>query len=60
MIKIAIQKSKACIQIEMAQIIESFNLATSTKIVLYKITKQRREFQKKNKRANKQNLKFEF
>lgn len=46
MIKIAIQKSKACIQIEMAQIIESFNLATSTKIVLCKITKQRRELKK--------------
>ena len=34
-------------------IIESLNLATSTGIVLYEVTKQRREFQKKFKRGQK-------
>lgn len=52
---LAVQESEACINIEMCGIIESFNLATSTGIVLYEITKQRREYQKNNKRGVKQN-----
>ena len=46
-----IERSEACVSIEMYGIIESLNLATSTGIVLYEITKQRREYQKKNKRG---------
>jgi tRNA (guanosine-2'-O-)-methyltransferase len=42
--------SVACVQIPMGGIIESFNLATSTGIVLYEITKQRRNFSKKIKK----------
>jgi len=50
---LAVQNCDACVQIEMAGIIESMNLATSTGIVLYEITKQRREYQSKNKRGRK-------
>lgn len=41
---IAIENSKACINIPMSGIIESLNLGTTTGIVLYEITRQRREF----------------
>lgn len=40
---LAIENSTACINIPMSGIVESFNLGTSTGIVLYEITKQRRE-----------------
>lgn len=40
----AIDNSKLCINIPMAGIIESLNLGTSTGIVLYEITKQRRKY----------------
>ncbi|MDR1691490.1 MAG: hypothetical protein LBR35_01455, partial [Rickettsiales bacterium] len=50
---LAVERSAACVSIEMYGIIESFNLAVSTGIVLYEITKQRREFQKNNKRGRK-------
>ncbi len=50
---LAVENSKACVQIQMAGIIESMNLATSTGIVLYEITKQRREYQAENKRGRK-------
>jgi tRNA (guanosine-2'-O-)-methyltransferase len=40
----AVENCKACINIPMYGIIESLNLGTSTGIVLYEITKQRREF----------------
>lgn len=52
---LAVERSSACIQIEMYGIIESLNLATSTGIVLYEITKQRREYQKKHKHARRTN-----
>lgn len=42
--EIAIENSKACINIPMYGIIESLNLGTTSGIVLYEITKQRREF----------------
>lgn len=44
----SIERCSTLIQIPMAGIIESFNLATCTGIVLYEICKQRRNF-KKNK-----------
>lgn len=52
---LAVERSAACVQIEMYSIIESLNLATSTGIVLYEITKQRREYQKNNKHARRTN-----
>jgi tRNA (guanosine-2'-O-)-methyltransferase len=42
----AVQNSNFCINIPMSGIIESLNLGTSTGIVLYEITKQRRNFLK--------------
>lgn len=55
---LAVQESEACINIEMCGIIESFNLATSTGIVLYEIARQRREYQKSNKRGRKHDPKI--
>ncbi len=49
---LVLEKSDFCVSIPMFGIIESLNLGTSTGIVLYEITKQRREYQKKYKRAN--------
>jgi tRNA (guanosine-2'-O-)-methyltransferase len=54
--KTALDRSAFCINIPMFGIIESFNLGTSSGIVLYEVTKQRREFQfilKKKIAANK-------
>jgi tRNA (guanosine-2'-O-)-methyltransferase len=42
----AINNSKYCINIEINGIIESLNLGTSTGVVLYEVTKQRRKFLK--------------
>ena len=49
--ELVIANRTACVQIEMYGMIESLNLATSTGIVLYEITKQRREYKNKNKRG---------
>jgi tRNA (guanosine-2'-O-)-methyltransferase len=43
--KSALERSELCINIPMFGIIESLNLGTSSGIVLYEITKQRRAFQ---------------
>ncbi len=43
---LAIDNSNFCINIPMAGIIESLNLGTSTGIVLYEITRQRRNYKK--------------
>lgn len=43
--KTAVERSSFCINIPMYGIIESLNLGTSSGIVLYEISKQRREFQ---------------
>lgn len=54
----AVARSSLCISIPMYGIIESLNLGTSSGIVFYEITKQRREFQAnliekiKNKKIN--------
>ena len=53
---IAVENSKACINIPMSGIIESLNLGTTTGIVLYEITRQRREF--KLSKVTKRNEKF--
>ncbi len=49
---LALERSKGCIDIEMYGIIESLNLTTSTGIILYEITKQRREFQNNKKKKS--------
>jgi tRNA (guanosine-2'-O-)-methyltransferase len=41
-----------CIGIPMFGMIESLNLGTSSGIVLYEVTKQRREYQSKYKKRN--------
>lgn len=48
---LAIERSEFCVTIPMSGIIESLNLGTTSGIVLYEITKQRREYQEKYKRA---------
>ncbi len=48
----AVDRSKYCVSIPMFGMIESLNLGTTSGIVLYEITKQRREYQIKYKRAN--------
>lgn len=48
---LAVENSEFCINIPMYGFIESLNLGTSTGIVMYEITKQRREYQSKHKRA---------
>ena len=50
---LAVSRSAACVSIEMYGIIESLNLATSTGIFLYEITKQRRAYQKTHTRGRK-------
>ncbi len=49
---LAVENSAFCISIPMFGMIESLNLGTTTGIVLHEITKQRREYQAKYKRAN--------
>ena len=46
---LALERSVLCVNIPMFGIIESLNLGTSSGIVLYEITRQRREFQDKLK-----------
>ncbi len=50
---LAIQNSEMCVNIPMFGMIESLNLGTTSGIVLYEITKQRREYQSKYKRRGK-------
>ncbi len=49
---LAIERSKFCVSIPMFGMIESLNLGTTSGIVLYEVTKQRRAYQLKYKRAN--------
>lgn len=48
----AIRHSILCVSIPMFGMIESFNLATTSGIVLYEATKQRREYQRKYRKRN--------
>ncbi len=50
---LAVSRSEMCVGIPMFGMIESLNLGTTTGIVLYEITKQRRAYQSKFKRSNK-------
>lgn len=49
----AVERSDMCVAIPMFGMIESLNLGTSSGIVLYEITKQRRAYQSKYKKRNK-------
>jgi len=49
---LAVERSEFCVSIPMFGMIESLNLGTTSGIVLYEITKQRREYQEKYKRAS--------
>lgn len=49
---LAVERSAFCVSIPMFGLIESLNLGTTSGIVLYEITKQRRAYQAKYRRAN--------
>lgn len=50
---LAVENSDMCVSIPMFGMIESLNLGTTSGIVLYEVTKQRREYQSKYKLSNK-------
>ncbi len=50
---LAVERSAMCISIPMFGMIESLNLGTSSGIVLYEVTKQRREYQSRYLKRNK-------
>ncbi|MFT6452007.1 MAG: tRNA (guanosine-2'-O-)-methyltransferase [Halocynthiibacter sp.] len=49
--ELAIERCETCVAIPMFGMIESLNLGTSSGIVLYEITKQRREYQSQFRRS---------
>ncbi len=51
--ELAVERSEMCVSIPMFGMIESLNLGTSSGIVLYEVTKQRREYQSKYRRSGK-------
>lgn len=55
---LAVKRSKLCINIPMLGMIESLNLGTTSGIVLYEITKQRRAYQRMYKHRSKRGRKF--
>ena len=55
----AVERSEACVAIPMFGMIESLNLATSSGIVLYEVTKQRREYQSKYKKGRRKGKRAE-
>ena len=55
---LAVKRSKLCVNIPMFGIIESLNLGTTTGIVLYEVTKQRREYNRKYKRRGKRGRRY--
>ena len=50
---LAVENSVLCVSIPMYGMIESLNLGTTSGIVLYEVTKQRREYQRKYRKRNK-------
>ena len=50
---LAVQHAELCVSIPMFGMIESLNLGTTSGIVLYEVTKQRREYASKYKKRNK-------
>ena len=55
---VAVKRSVMCVNIPMLGMIESLNLGTTSGIVLYEITKQRREYQRMYKYKNMRGRKF--
>ncbi len=55
---LAVKHSDMCINLPMLGMIESLNLGTSSGIVLYEVTKQRREYQRMYKFRNKRGRKY--
>ncbi|MBS3071654.1 RNA methyltransferase [Candidatus Pacearchaeota archaeon] len=55
---LAVKNSDLCVNIPMFGMIESLNLGTTSGIVLYEITKQRREYQRKYSHKNKRGRKY--
>ncbi|PZO10784.1 MAG: rRNA methyltransferase [Leptolyngbya foveolarum] len=55
----AVEHSELCVSIPMFGMIESLNLGTTSGIVLYEVTKQRREYQRQYKWKSKRGLKDE-
>ena len=53
---LAVEHAEMCVAVPMFGMIESLNLGTSTGIVLYEVTKQRREYQSKYRRSNKRGV----
>ena len=49
----AVEGAQMCVAIPMFGMIESFNLGTSSGIVLYEVTKQRRAYQSRYKKSGK-------
>ena len=50
---LAVENSEMCVSIPMFGMIESLNLGTTSGIVLYEVTKQRREYARKYRKRNK-------
>jgi tRNA (guanosine-2'-O-)-methyltransferase len=48
----AVERSSMCVAIPMYGMVESMNLGTSSGIILYEVTKQRREYQSKYRNRN--------
>jgi len=55
----AVERSDMCVAIPMFGMIESLNLGTSSGIVLYEVTKQRRAYQSKYAKRNKRGVRTE-
>ena len=55
---LAVKRSEMCVSIPMFGMIESLNLGTTSGIVLYEITKQRREYQRKYKHSRRRGRKY--
>jgi len=56
---LAVEHSDMCVSIPMFGMIESLNLGTTSGIVLYEVTKQRREYQRKYRCRNNRGLKID-
>jgi tRNA (guanosine-2'-O-)-methyltransferase len=54
---LAVERSEMCVSIPMFGMIESLNLGTTSGIVLYEVTKQRRDYQSKYKWRNRRGSK---
>jgi tRNA (guanosine-2'-O-)-methyltransferase len=57
--ELAVGRSDMCVAIPMFGMIESLNLGTSSGIVLYEVTKQRREYQSKYRRSRRKGKRVE-